>query len=156
MPAFQIESVLQKRTIRKRREALKAIPGGLKNAFRLMLERIKNQEDDVSENAINVLQWVFLSERPLSIKELQHALAVEPGDSQLDRENFPDVNSLLHDCLGLVVIHKGTSILRLVHKSLQDYMQAQYDEGNLFPRGIVTSYAHVYHILDLNPQMIAC
>jgi hypothetical protein len=43
--------------------------------------------------------------------------------------------ALLGSCLGLVIIHEGTSTLRLVHKALQDYLQAQFEDGSLFGMG---------------------
>lgn len=50
-------------------------------------------------------------------------------------DNFVDGNFLLDCCLGLIVIDESTSSIRLVHKSLQDYLQAEYEKGVLFQKG---------------------
>jgi hypothetical protein len=52
-----------------------------------------------------------------------------------DWDNFVDGQFLINSCLGLVIIDDSTSTIRLVHKSLQDYLQKQYDEHRLFEEG---------------------
>jgi hypothetical protein len=44
--------------------------------------------------------------------------------------------------LGLVIVDESTSTVRLVHKSLQDYIKIQYDKGTIFTDG----HNHVAHI----------
>jgi hypothetical protein len=79
---------------------------------------------------MNVLKWVFLAKRQLeSVSELRHALSVRPGDQKLDEEGFPSEKSLLDCCLGLVIVDEGTSSIRLVHKSLQDFLNKRYECG---------------------------
>jgi hypothetical protein len=135
LPALQIEAVLDEPTIRKRRKALQDMPKKLYNVFGITIERIKTQKPAVSAQAMNVLQWIFLAARPLSLEELCHALVVESGDTELDRDNFVDAQFILDCCLGLVIVDESTSTIRLVHKSLQDYFQEQYDQGILFNEG---------------------
>jgi hypothetical protein len=86
---------------------------------------------------MKVLQSVFLSEKQLTVEELCHALSVDPDSSndELDRDNFPSETSLISCCLGLVILNEGTTIIRLVHKSLQDYFDAEYKNGHLFATG---------------------
>jgi hypothetical protein len=135
LPALQIETVLEEPTISKRRKALWEIHRGLDGAFAATIKRIQDQKPSTSKYAMDALQWMFLAKRQLSIEELRHALAVEPGDSDLDWENFPEVSFLLDSCLGLVVLDESTSTARLVHKSLQDYLQIQYNQYRLFEKG---------------------
>lgn len=84
---------------------------------------------------MRLIQWVFLAEWSLSLKELLHAFAVEPEDRNIDSEHFENGKALLDSCLGLVIIHEGTSTLRLVHKALQEYLQTQFKGGSLFAMG---------------------
>lgn len=79
--------------------------------------------------------WAFLANRQLTVEELRHALAVEPDDTNLDWDNFVNVHFLLESCLGLVVVDESTATVRLVHKSLQDYLQMQYNQCLLFENG---------------------
>jgi hypothetical protein len=84
---------------------------------------------------MDFLQWGFLARDQLTIESLRHALAVEPNDYDLDWDNFVDGKFLLDCCLGLIIIDESMSSIRLVHKSLQDYLQADYEKGVLFQKG---------------------
>ena len=73
-----------------------------------------------------VLMWISWAERPLSIHELCHALAVRIGPSRsadLDRKNVPLIQTLLGCCLGLVIVEEETSTVRLLHATLRDYLR---------------------------------
>lgn len=133
--ALQNDAVLEKTTVKRRRDALKAMPKALNDAFELTVERIKSQGLDSAEQAMNILKWIFLAERPLTVDELGHALAVEPEDKDMELENIVDAKAVFEGCLGLIVLDGATSTLRLVHKSLQDYLQVQYDARLIFHDG---------------------
>jgi len=66
--------------------------------------------------------WVSHSERPLMIREIQHALAVEMGSTDLDPENIRPQDTVLRSCLGLVVLNEETSTVQLLHYTLQEYL----------------------------------
>lgn len=68
------------------------------------MERIKAQGRDSQELAEQALSWIICALRPLSTLELQHALAVEIGESELDEENIPDIDKVVSVCAGLVTI----------------------------------------------------
>ncbi|KAI5785392.1 hypothetical protein FPQ18DRAFT_87085 [Pyronema domesticum] len=148
LPALQIQTVLDQTTISKRRKALSTMPIKLETAFESTISRIKNQKSERSTQAMDVLKWTFLAKRPLTIIELRHALSVtiDPGkvqsgklplayDETLDWDNFPSEKSLIDWCLGLVIIDEETSTVRLVHKSLHDYMTLLHENGEIFSDG---------------------
>jgi ankyrin repeat protein len=86
---------------------------------------------------MEVLKWTFLAERQLTIPELRHALASvnsSPAD-RLDLDDLPFEKSLIDCCYGLVVVDKQTSSIRLVHKSLQDFLKIQHDKKKIFETG---------------------
>jgi hypothetical protein len=135
LPALQIQTVLDQTTISKRRKALSTMPTRLETAFESTISRIKNQISERFTQAMDVLKWTFLTQRPLTVIELRHALSVmidpskmQPGklplayDESLHWDNFPSEKSLLDWCLGLIIIDEETSTVRLVHKSLHDYL----------------------------------
>ena len=66
--------------------------------------------------------WVSHSERPLRIDELYHALAVEMGSTDLDPENTRPQDTILASCLGLAMVDKETSTVRLIHYTLLEYL----------------------------------
>jgi len=81
---------------------------------------------------MQILTWVYLAKRLLSVKELLHSLATEKGHPDLHHDNFISRNTFLDNCLGLVIMDEQISTVRLVHKSLRDYLGTQ---GDLFKNG---------------------
>jgi chemotaxis receptor (MCP) glutamine deamidase CheD len=53
--------------------------------------------------------------RPLTTVELQHALIVEPGDTELSEDNLAEVEDIVSVCAGLVIVDKESNIIRIVH-----------------------------------------
>jgi len=94
----------------------------LETVYDQTLRRIKEQKRDRSRLGMEVLMWVSHAQRPLRIDELSHALAVEMGATELDPENVPPQDTVLGSCLGLAVVDKKTSTVRLIHYTLQEYL----------------------------------
>ena len=94
----------------------------LDNVYDQTLLRIKEQKGDRSKLGMEVLMWVSHAERPLRIDELRYALSVEMGATELDPENVPPQGTVLGSCLGLAVVDKETSTVRLIHYTLQEYL----------------------------------
>lgn len=116
------------------------MPVGLESAFEITINRIRSQNSQRAEQAMNVLMWTFQGERNLTISELQHALSVTiteddtpEMEEELDWDSFPTEKSLVDWCLGLVIIDEETSTVRLVHKSFHDYLTRRHKQGSLFP-----------------------
>jgi hypothetical protein len=61
--------------------------------------------------------------RPLTTLELQYALAVEMGTSELDEDNCPQVEDMVSVCAGLVTVDEESGIIRLVHYTTQEYFE---------------------------------
>lgn len=75
--------------------------------------------------AIRTLMWVTYAHRPLNIHELRHALAIRISERHFDEDNLPSVKSVLKCCSGLIVMDHQSLEVRLVHFTLQDYVQSQ-------------------------------
>jgi ankyrin repeat protein len=87
------------------------------------MERIGGQVKDQEELAKQVLSWITCAKRLLTTLELQHALAVEVGESALDEENLPQIEDMVSVCAGLVAVDKESKIIRLVHYTTQEYFE---------------------------------
>jgi len=59
------------------------------------------------------------------VDELRHALAVEIGATDFNNENAPSIGALLCCCQGLITVDKGSSTIRLIHFTTQEYLCAQ-------------------------------
>ena len=130
-----MESLTTKTTLRKLKDALTALPEGLDKTYDETMERINSQHPDQATLARKVLCWVFHAFRPLTVLEIQHALAVETGDSMLDEDNIPEQELLLSVCNGLVTFEKEGGFLALVHYTFQQYLKRKAE--NLFPEAQV-------------------
>ena len=117
------------------KDALKSLPEGLNNTYDETMKRIDSQHPDHATLARKTLYWIFYAFRPLTILELQHALAVETSDSNLDDDNIPEQELLLSVCNGLVTYEKEGGFLALVHYSFQQYLEQKAE--TLFPEAQV-------------------
>lgn len=87
----------------------------LDQAYKEAMERINEQKPGFRRLANKVLSWITCAKRPLTTSELQHALAVEVGDTKLDEDNIERIERIVSVCAGLVTVDKETGIIRLVH-----------------------------------------
>jgi ankyrin repeat protein len=118
---LQADAVLEHDTERDRRESLSRIPVELSETYTVTLERIKQQPRTRSERAFSILNWVVYAQKQLRVIELRHALALKAGDTAFNPTGMPPENALVDCCLGLVVIERETSTIRLTHFTLQEY-----------------------------------
>ena len=115
-----------KRSAKALKTALKELhtgSGAYHYAYEDAMKRIKGQVADQEELAMQVLAWITCAKRPLTTLELQHALAVEIDESELDEENLPQIEDMVSTCAGLVTVDKESDIIRLVHHTTQEYFR---------------------------------
>ncbi|KAJ7205719.1 ankyrin repeat-containing domain protein [Mycena pura] len=120
---LHIHSLTTKHTVKALREALNNMPEDLDSTYDEVVARINQQSRDDKELAWLSLSWITHAKRPLLRSELMEALAVEPGSAELDPENLLDTDSILSVCAGLVVIHEEDDTIRLVHYTMQNYLE---------------------------------
>ncbi|KAK0219070.1 hypothetical protein IW262DRAFT_1076464 [Armillaria fumosa] len=107
---------------------LEKLSSTLEQAYGHLLARISSQPNE--DLAYRIFGWVAFAARPLEVKELQLALAIEPHTKQLDPANITDEGILLSICAGLIVIDRR-EYLKFVHYSAQEYFTLKQDK--LFP-----------------------
>jgi ankyrin repeat protein len=103
----------------------------LDSTYDQVIERINAQNSDFKSLAEQTLSWITYAQRPLSLYELQHALAVEPNESELDEENIPHIELIVSVCAGLVTVDQESDVIRLVHYTTQEYFERT--RSTLFP-----------------------
>ena len=132
LASLHMQSLKDKVSIRKVKEALAQLPRGSgsaasKIAYDETMNRIRGQEKGFCDLAIATLSWISLAKEPLTLRELQCALSVEPGDTAMDEANFVDQETLSSACAGLVVVDHESQIVRLAHYTTQEYFDSQKD-----------------------------
>ena len=122
--SLTMDAILEENTAYDRRLKLRAITEGLnlKDVYGSTLARIKEQGVKKSRLGMAALMWISHSERLLQLDELSHALAIEIGSKDLNPERIPSVETLLSCCLGLIVVDREASTIRLIHYTLQEYL----------------------------------
>lgn len=103
------------------RVKLRTLPTTLKSAYDDAMERVDNQGLGHRRIALKAMAWVCCAFRALSLKELQHAIVVEPGDTVLDEDLVMDVQCITSLCAGLLVMDQRTNVVNLVHYSTKSY-----------------------------------
>jgi len=94
----------------------------LGGAYGATLGRIKTQGEEKARLGMAVLMWISHSRRPLQADEICHAIAIQIGSNDLNSDDIPGISTLLSCCQGLATIEKGTSTVRLIHFTLQEYL----------------------------------
>ncbi|KAI5783940.1 ankyrin repeat-containing domain protein [Peziza echinospora] len=134
LPRLQIKTVLQEVTIWKRRNALATLPQSLDEAFSDMVGRILKTSSSLSPSlGERTLTLLHLAYRPLTLQEVQDALAVEPGTTERNESNVPCRETILKTCLGLVMVDEETSTVRFVHFTLEEHFKQH--GRRYFPNG---------------------
>jgi len=131
---LHLDSLIDKTTPRAITRTLEKLPKGsdaLDLAYKEAMQRIQGQEPGLVELAWRVLSWITCAMRPLTAIELQHALAIEAGDSELGEDNLQDLDEIISRCAGLVTIDEESNIIRLVHYTTQEYFEQM--QTSLFP-----------------------
>ncbi|CAI7596968.1 unnamed protein product [Penicillium viridicatum] len=147
------ESLIGRRSAKSTRTALKELSKGFNDyaydrAYDNAMSRIKGQIGEQTDLAMQTLSWLTCARRPLTSLELQHALAIEEGESTIDEENLPEVEDVLAVCSGLVTIEKESGIIRLVHYTTQEYLERKKDL--LFPgaENVISRLCVTYLLFD--------
>jgi len=130
---LHVDSLRGKTTKKAIKSTLEKLPKGstaLNKAYDEAIERIESQLPEESELAKNVLSWITYAQRSLTTKELSHALAVEAGESKLDKDNIPDIEDMISVCAGLVAVDEESDVVRLVHYTTQEYFERVRETWN--------------------------
>jgi len=130
---LHLELLKTKNDVRSLKEALNSLPEGLNATYDEAMERIRSQNSDDCDLAMKVLYWIHYAFKPLTLEEIQNALAVRPGDHNMDEEGIPEEERLLSVCAGLVTLQSESKEMSMVHFSTQEYFKRKADEH--FPQG---------------------
>ena len=156
--SLNIDAILGEVTIRRRRKKLEEMTqgNGLSDAYTETLSRLKAQKGYKSVLGLKVLMWVVYSERPLLAEELCHAMGVEIGSTDLDPEDVPALRTLVASCLGLVTVEASSSIVRLVHFTLQEHLSSDptlFHSPHSSIAEVCLTYLNIGFVRDLSPTI---
>jgi len=111
------------------RKALENLPEKLNETYDKLLNRVESQSPGDVHLAKQILGWIVHARRPLSVKELQHAISIKPGQAELNEDSLTDEKFLILVCAGSVTIDQKSSIIRFVHYTTHKYFEDKGDTG---------------------------
>ncbi|KAK0502596.1 hypothetical protein EDD18DRAFT_697226 [Armillaria luteobubalina] len=101
---MHMDSLAETATVQLFRDELKKLPKDLWGAYDKILKRIEDHDKRKEKLALRAFGWIAFVKRPLTVLELQYALAVKPGSTPaLNLENLCAEDILISVCVGLVV-----------------------------------------------------
>lgn len=98
------------------RTAVEGLSEKIDVAYEQVMARIEEQNESRKMLARRVLSWITYSRRQLSIEELQHALAVAPGMTEVGEDDIYEQDLLTSVCLGLVVVDEKSRIISFIRE----------------------------------------
>ncbi|THZ34752.1 ankyrin [Aureobasidium pullulans] len=150
---LHITALSQEENMRDLRESLERLPDEITGTYAQTVARIDSQNPKQIERARKVLCWLSHTRRPLQVRELQQALAIKSSDKTLVHDSETDINTLLSDCMGLVIMdkqtddrrttnpgpstgssqHEAVDIVRFVHYTAQEFFEDSRHQ--MYPSG---------------------
>lgn len=113
------------------RKALEALPDGIDKTYSEAWHRVCTQSSQQAELGKRILSWIIHATRPLRVRELWYALAIEDNDEEIDPDGLLDIATLTSFCTGLVIVDEQRGLFSLVHPTTQEYFDKHKDV--LFP-----------------------
>jgi len=91
--------------------------------YERILDRIKSKDHEEQLQAIRLLEWMTCSARILTLRELEDALAIRPGDLTVDKDKRP-YRAQLRTICGPIVEVVGEDSVIFVHFSAKEYVHS--------------------------------
>lgn len=100
------------------RRAMENLPKDLHETYHRCLSRIDNSQSPVAHK---VLAWVCVAAKPFKSRQLLEALAIDPLNGSLERDNIPLILDVLRSCSNLVIRDENDQII-LAHHSVRQFL----------------------------------
>lgn len=130
-----LDSVKTKETQRAIQNTLDSFPEHLDGMYEENMQRVQNGRSP--DLGLKVLSRVLCARRPLSLYELQHLVAITPGETDFDYYEDVDEEDILNSTQGLITIDGESKTVRLVHLTLEEYLKREHVRNKWFPSAIM-------------------
>jgi hypothetical protein len=148
---LHVDSLLDKKTKQKVVSTLEKLSNGaaaLDEAYGDAIQRIDSQLPNDRLLAKRAISWITYAKRPLTTRELCHALAIELGDASQNTDNVYDIEDVISVCAGLVIIEEASNVVRLVHYTTQEYFERSCLDWNPSAKEDIASICLTYLSFD--------
>ncbi|KAH6670196.1 ankyrin repeat-containing domain protein, partial [Halenospora varia] len=103
------------------KDELRTLPQGLNKTYQRIVDQIGQLDQRLQDLARSTLTWVFYARRPLSIKELVEATAIDKTcltQQDIDSNKYPE-EVIFTACANLLT--QESSVVRPIHYSVREY-----------------------------------
>ncbi|KAI0906588.1 hypothetical protein F4823DRAFT_631309 [Ustulina deusta] len=118
--------------------------------------RIKKQERNIPLLAKRALAWIICAIKPLTTSDLQHALAIQPEDCKLNKNNIQKLDTIISVFYRLVNVDKGKKIIRFAHFTARKYFEQSWKDWFENADADITTACLAYLSLGLFSREGAC
>src|SRR5437016_6031305 len=105
-----------------RRKATGNLPPGITETYYQILGRLSERELEIVTNA---LKWLISCTRPLNVKELNVAIAIDLKDDQFQPERMLDREEIILELLRSLIKVDPAGVLELAHFSVAEYLTSR-------------------------------
>ena len=99
---LMVEAITHCTSLKSVRNCLEELPPTLELLYEAAFQRIREQASDWPSLAKRVLTWVAYAFMPLTLEELQYAVADDPSTDWADPKSLVDQSVLISACCGLL------------------------------------------------------
>ncbi|KAJ5572097.1 hypothetical protein N7535_005757 [Penicillium sp. DV-2018c] len=118
-----LDNLSTQRSVRAMRQALKNLPGTLRETYATMLERIAPDDWKIAREA---LFWISFSKKPLDLNSLNEIVVLDETCNTLDEDiMLMPPHILLQICQGLITEDTG-GYLTLAQSSVKDFLTSDW------------------------------
>jgi ankyrin repeat protein len=114
--------------------ALSTLPTGIDATYDNAMARMEKLSANRQRMVRKLLMWASYAQRPMSVQELEHAIAISRGSRYVPPDTIMSAKVLTSLSAGLVIIDENEHV-RLTHKTAESYFTAK--RATLFPQGDV-------------------
>lgn len=146
---LQLKQLLNEPSWGLMKKSLQNLPRDLPNTFQEYLSRLGDPSlSSRAHLAWKTLTWLTFTRESLDPERLQEALSIQRESTGPDPDFVPSISCVLECCLGLVVIDEHANTVRLVHFSLQEYLETHL--RTIHPSGLEENSTRLLYILLLS------
>ncbi|KAH6873701.1 hypothetical protein BKA70DRAFT_1028051, partial [Coprinopsis sp. MPI-PUGE-AT-0042] len=121
--SLQLDALCECATAYEVRQTLEKFPSSIQDVYLQTWNRVLEQKSSHVLLAKTALLWVLNSSRPMSIEELERAVAISPETYKLEPTRLAPGTTLIAFCRGLVTLEEESKLVRLVHYTAKGTLQ---------------------------------
>ncbi|KAK2037850.1 ankyrin [Colletotrichum somersetense] len=142
-----VDSLADCLTVGALKRALKGLSGDLDQMY---LKSLARMERSLRPKHLDILKklllWIAWGQRPLSIAELGHALAIHPGVEEIDEDDILPIREITTWSAGLLFID-SSDYVKVIHPTTSRFFVEHRDK--LYPKGDSAIAHDCLHYLNI-------